>query len=377
MYPLSTFKMSVGSGTVLIWIIMLQAHFTFSAACLKHERKYLLDFKAGLNLSSGRLSSWQGFNCCEWEGFSCDYHTSHVIRLDLSNDYDYWHYHQLSGELHPYLFNLRHLQHLDLARNDFKGISIPPLLSKLERLSFLSLSSAGFGGDVPLELANMSSLRHLDLGNSERHMFRSSKFGVWVGNLRNLEFLDMTEVNLTMASEHWGEAFSGLANLTQIHLYWCELSGNIPDLSNLTRLSHLDLSGNSFPFELPTWFENVSSLVSLDLDHCDLNGSIPSNFMPRSKLRVLSIGNNNWKGKLAFFLNHSSSLVAMYLNYCNLGRVISPVITHFSKLETLYLGWNSLQGGIPSSLESLSSLATLHLHYNQLTGQIPPSLCDL
>ncbi|XP_059066533.1 receptor-like protein EIX1 [Cryptomeria japonica] len=347
---------------------MLQAHFSFSATCLKHERRYLL------NLSSGRLSSWRGLNCCEWEGVACDYHTSHVIRLDLSND---WYLHRLSGKLHPSLFNLRHLQHLDLSWNDFKGICIPPLLSKLQKLSFPSLSDAGFGGEVPLELGNMSSLRHLDLKSDWRHMLRSSKFDVWVRNLRSLEFLDMSEVNLTMSSEHWGEALSGLANLSQIDMYWCKLSGNIPDLSNLTRLSHLELGSNSFPFELPTWFENVSSLVSLHLEGCDLIGSIPSNFMPRSKLSVLSIGNNNWKGKLSFFLNHSSSLVAMYLNSCNLGRVISPVITNFSKLETLYLRWNNLQGGIPSSLDSLSSLATLNLSYNQLTGQIPPFLCDV
>ncbi|GLJ41775.1 hypothetical protein SUGI_0864640 [Cryptomeria japonica] len=158
--------MSVGCGCLLIWIIMLQAHFSFSAACLKHERKYLLDFKAGLEITSGRLSSWRGLNCCEWESVACDYNTSHVIRLDLSSDW----YHRLSGELHPSLFNLRHLQHLDLARNYFKGIYIPPLLSKLQRLSFLSLSDAGFGGEVPLELGNMSSLRHLDLTSDWRHI---------------------------------------------------------------------------------------------------------------------------------------------------------------------------------------------------------------
>ncbi|GLJ31193.1 hypothetical protein SUGI_0625080 [Cryptomeria japonica] len=78
--------MSVGYGVLFIWIIMVHVDFPFSTACSQDERTSLLDFKGGLKLSSGRLSSWIGFNCCEWEGVACDYHTSHVIELRLSAD---------------------------------------------------------------------------------------------------------------------------------------------------------------------------------------------------------------------------------------------------------------------------------------------------
>ncbi|GLJ41871.1 hypothetical protein SUGI_0866950 [Cryptomeria japonica] len=337
--------------------------------------------KSSLNVC--RLSSWRGLNCCEWEGVACDYHTSHVIRLDLSNQgyydeahYDYWYNHQLSGELCPLLFNLQHLQHLDLSGNDFEGVSIPLQLSNLPSVTFLSLSNAGFGGEVPLELGNMSSLQHLDISGND--CLTISMLDAWVSKLISLEFLDMSEVNLTMVSQHWGEALTGLPNLTQIHLSDCGLSGNIPDLSNLTHLSHLDLSLNSFPFELPSWFENVSSLVSLDLQQCDLNGYILSNFMPHSELRNLVLTFNlHLKGSLSFILNNSSSLVVLSLGSCNLTGAIPPSIANFSKLETLDLSHNSLQGGVPSSYDNLFSLATLDLTYNQLTGQIPPSLCQL
>ncbi|GLJ31189.1 hypothetical protein SUGI_0624980 [Cryptomeria japonica] len=151
--------MSVGYGVLLIWIIMVHVDFPFSTACSQDERTSLLDFKGGLKLSSGRLSSWIGFNCCEWEGVACDYHTSHVIGLRLSADVSYieeltGEVHlkksQFSGEIRPSLFNLHHLQHLDFSWNDFKGISIPPQLSKLQKLTFLSLSNAGFGVNLTM-----------------------------------------------------------------------------------------------------------------------------------------------------------------------------------------------------------------------------------
>ncbi|XP_059066554.1 receptor-like protein EIX2 [Cryptomeria japonica] len=366
--------MSLACEFLLIWMIVLQTYFPFSVACLEDERSYLVDFKAGLNLSSGRsLSSWRGFNCCQWEGVACDYHTSHVIRLDLNADA---YGQQLSGNVRPSLFNLEHLQHLDLSGNDFKGVSISPQLSKLRRVTFLNLSSAGFGGEVPLELGNMSSLHFLDISNNL--YLNSSKFDVWVRNLRSLEFLRMESVNLEMASEHWGEAVGGLVNLTHVDLSDCGLSGIIPDLLNLTHLSHLHIPYGSFPFELPSWFENASSLVSLNLLHCDINGDIPSNFMARSKLSNLVLKYNfDLKGNLSFIRNHSSSLVVLSLSTCNLIGVIPPSIANFSKLETLDFSHNSFEGSLPPSYDNLLSLVALDLTNNQLTSQIPPSLCQL
>ncbi|XP_057863074.2 receptor-like protein EIX2 [Cryptomeria japonica] len=372
MDPLS-FKISVGSAFLLICIII---HFPFSTACLQDERSYLLDFKGGLNLSSAStLSSWRGFNCCEWAGVACDYHTSHVIRLDLSNVFheDGW---DRRRQLRPSLFDLQHLQHLDLSSGYFSGISIPFQLFKLQKLTFLSLSKGGFCGEVPLELGNMSSLCHLDISYNylEDCELKSSKFDVWVRNLRSLEFLRMAGVNLTMASEQWGEALNGLTNLTQIHLSYCFLSGKIPDLSNLTHLSHLDMSSNSFPFELPSWFENVTSLVSLDLSYCGLNGSIPSNFMARSRMSNLVLGHNNdLKGNLSFILSHSTSLVVLSLPWCNLGALV-PSISNFSKLETMDLSYNNLDGSISSFLGNFSSLKRINLDRNNLEGTIPSSL---
>ncbi|GLJ42275.1 hypothetical protein SUGI_0875090 [Cryptomeria japonica] len=106
--------------------------YPFINGCPADERSYLLDFNGGLVDPMGRLSSWQGCNCCQWMGIRCDYHSGYVISLDLKDRfaerYDE-HNKSLSGAIHPSLFNLQNLQHLDLGYNYFNATSISPHLA--------------------------------------------------------------------------------------------------------------------------------------------------------------------------------------------------------------------------------------------------------
>ncbi|GLJ41951.1 hypothetical protein SUGI_0868540 [Cryptomeria japonica] len=368
--------------------IAMVIDFPYASGCRGDERSYLLDFKGGLNDSCARLSSWQGYNCCEWQGIVCDYGTNHVIQLDLKNPYHEGDEHgyqincELRGKIHPALFNLQYVEHLDLSWNDFEGIAIPSQLGRLRRLTFLNLAYARFEGEVPLELGNLSALQHLDLSDyylyfsedsdNPNWRLKSSRFDQWIRSLRNLEYLAMKKVNLEKESHNWGASLSSLPNLNQIYLSHCGLSGNIPSLLNLTHLSHLHLRGNSFPFPVPAWFQNVSSFVCLDLCGCGLSGSIPSEF-----------------------LQNSLSLTNLRLATNSLGGVTPTSIANFSKLKTLVVFGNYLEGDMPpfgsplgppssflridlsASLGQLSVLRQLELDNNQLSGGILNSFAEL
>ncbi|GAY64354.1 hypothetical protein CUMW_232880, partial [Citrus unshiu] len=97
-------------------------------------------------------------DCCSWDGVECNENTGHVIKLDLSNSCLQGFINSSSG-----LFKLVHLEWLDLAFNYFIGSEIPPEIINLSRLSYLNLSSAGFFGQIPSEILELSNLVSLDL----------------------------------------------------------------------------------------------------------------------------------------------------------------------------------------------------------------------
>ncbi|GLJ12854.1 hypothetical protein SUGI_0199160 [Cryptomeria japonica] len=150
-----------------VWVMfLLLPSIICCSACLQEERNSLLDFKRGINFTYYKeyqlkqpLESWRGLNCCTWEGVGCHPHTAHVITLDLTLD--------LSGyfiqwsEVRGGLFQLLHLEHLDLSDNYFTSLSIPPQVGELRRLKYLSLSDCQFSGRIPRELAKLQQLEYM------------------------------------------------------------------------------------------------------------------------------------------------------------------------------------------------------------------------
>ncbi|GLJ12952.1 hypothetical protein SUGI_0201480 [Cryptomeria japonica] len=131
----------------LLLLLSVVAMLPCSSACYVDERNALLAFKEGLDFTSSHytLQSWKGFNCCSWEGVSCHPITAHIISLDLSphslnaswNPHDvimpspFMSWRELRGEL----FQLRHLESLNLSENAFiPSLPIPSQFYKLSNL---------------------------------------------------------------------------------------------------------------------------------------------------------------------------------------------------------------------------------------------------
>ncbi|KAK1606514.1 hypothetical protein QYE76_030187 [Lolium multiflorum] len=130
-----------------------------TGTCIGSERDALLSFKAGFLDPAGRLSSWHGEDCCQWERVRCSSKTGHVVKLDLRNTHKF-NINSLSllrEEMGPSLAALQQLRHLDLSGNYFNGTSIPVFLGSLENLRYLNLSSSGFGGTIPSQLGTIPS----------------------------------------------------------------------------------------------------------------------------------------------------------------------------------------------------------------------------
>ncbi|KAJ4835445.1 hypothetical protein Tsubulata_031665 [Turnera subulata] len=236
--------------------------------CHDHEKSALLQFKDSFIIDSSasaddpaaypKSEGWKldGSDCCSWDGIECDDITGHVISLDLSGSC-------LSGSIDSSssLFQLLHLRSLNLAFNDFSHSSIPFVLGHLlPNLAHLNLSYSGFSGPIPSSISNLSKLSSLDL---------SSNLGL-------------------------------------------ELKTN-PDFKTLQvlHLDHVDMS-SIVPNDI---LANSSSLVSLSLVGCDLQGVFPARIFQLPKLEVLLLDNNyNLTGYFFFIMDGSSDQTHSFIS---------------------------------------------------------------
>eukprot|EP00261_Vitis_vinifera_P040132 XP_019081375.1 PREDICTED: probable LRR receptor-like serine/threonine-protein kinase At4g36180 isoform X2 [Vitis vinifera] len=242
-------------------------------------------------------------------------------------------------------------------------------------LRYLDLSYAGFGGLVPHQLGNLSTLRHLDLGSNSGLYVENLG---WISHLAFLKYLGMDRIDLHR-EVHWLESMSMFPSLSELHLLGCELDSNMTSslgYANFTSLTFLDLSWNNFNQEIPNWLFNLSSLVSLSLSVNQFKGQISESLGQLKYLEYLDVSWNSFHGPIPTSIGNLSSLRYLSLFENPLINGTLPMsLGQLKYLEYLDVSFNSFHGPIPTSIGNLSSLRSLGLSENQLiNGTLPMSL---
>ncbi|KAF6176199.1 hypothetical protein GIB67_023490 [Kingdonia uniflora] len=320
---------------------------------------------------------------------SCDNMAGSVVRLDLKNPIDYdlteeeeneAYMAQLGGEINPSLLELKHLKSLDLSSNDFNGTSIPRVLGFAQNLSGLYMVE---GVDNLEWLSHLSHLEHLDM--SQVNLSKASNWLQVISTLPSLlelhlldcgpyQFLSLPYHNLTalevldLSVNHFNSPlpdwFSSLNNLLLLYLSHNSFRGPIPHvLKNLTKLTDLDLSSNKFNSTIPNWFDNLTSVTSLYLRENNLEGEIPNFFRNLCRLIYLGLFDNYFKGDITGILTNLCLCVPSSLEYLSLGRK-KLLSGNLSNLHYLSLGGFDFFGRLDmvegvDNLEWLSHLSHL------------------
>ncbi|XP_052485340.1 LRR receptor-like serine/threonine-protein kinase GSO1 [Gossypium raimondii] len=163
--------------------------------------------------------------------------------------------------------------------------------------------------------------------------------------------------------------------VTALNLTGLGLVGTLPPhLGNLSFLSLLYVTSNSFYGGLPVQLSNLRRLKSLSFANNSFSGKIPS-----------------WLGSLTDFERHNmlsgsiSSvprdlllLEVIDFTFNNLtGHIPKDMIDHLPNLKELYWSFNLLSGRIPASLFKCKELQALSLSYNQMEGSLPIEIGNL
>uniref|UniRef100_A0A0E0K2E9 Receptor kinase-like protein Xa21 n=2 Tax=Oryza punctata TaxID=4537 RepID=A0A0E0K2E9_ORYPU len=232
--------------------------------------------------------------------------------------------------------------------------------------------------------ADLSSLLHfkqgiIDPNGALKTWNTSTHYCSWTGVMcTQTRPWRVSGLNLTGRSLG-GQISSYLGNLT--YLSNLDLSnnsfvGSLPFLNQLQQLQLLNLGSNILDGAIPDELTNSSSLKRLDLSANLLVGAIPLNISLLSNLEFLILYKNNLTGNIPQTLGDITSLKGIYLAANKLSGSIPDKIWQLPNLLELVLGQNSLSGGIPHALRNLSSLETLTLELNMLGKSLPPNMGD-
>ena len=141
----------------------------------------------------------------------------------------------------------------------------------------------------------------------------------------------------------------------------------LPELADLTALTHLSLSGNFLSGTIPAELGSLGPLTHLDLGGNFLSGVIPSQLGQLGLLARLDLGFNSLSGSIPSELGDLRGLTDLHLGANFLSGTIPPSLGQLSELTNLWLYSNDLTGAIPSELGALGRLRILSVSRNNLS----------
>ncbi|KAL2336329.1 hypothetical protein Fmac_010775 [Flemingia macrophylla] len=192
-------------------------------------------------------------------------------------------------------------------------------------------------------------------------------------------------------------SLTNLSSLSHLNLSHNRFSGNLQDrfFSLLDHLLVLDLSYNHLSGGLPPFVvdnkRNTSGGViqELDLSSNFFNGTLPNSLLEQlaaaaggGSLVSLNVSNNSFTGHIPtslFCINEHNSSSLRFLDYSSndFDGPIQPGLGACSKLEKFRAGFNFLSGTIPSDIFDAVSLTEISLPLNRLTGTIGDGIVGL
>ncbi|MED6158007.1 hypothetical protein PIB30_028829 [Stylosanthes scabra] len=251
-------------------LLLLLSPFALSERCNPQDKKVLLQIKKDLN-NPYLLASWNpDTDCCDWYCVTCDPKTHRINSLVMLSSVPET---NLSGQIPPsvgpvpdFLAQLSNLQLIDLSFNNLSG-PIPSSLSQLPNLVSLRLDRNRLTGPIP---DSFGSFKKPGPSIILSHNQLSGPIPASLGQL-DPQRIDLSRNKL----EGDGSVLFGANKTTQM----------------------VDVSRNMLAFNLSK-VEFPRSLISSDLNHNEIYGSIPVGLTAVDFLQGFNVSYNRLCGEI-------------------------------------------------------------------------------
>ena len=240
-----------------------------------------------------------------------------------------------------------------------------------QRVTRLNLRELGLVGTVPADLNNLTMLTRLWLHKNSLEGEIPDLSG-----LTNLESLWLSGKDMNLSGDISRLGLGSKTRLDTVSLWGNRLTGSIPDLSRLQSLVRLKLQSNSLSGGVPASLGSLGSLRDLRLRNNLLGGSIPTQLNNIASLQILALENTGLTGSIPD-LSGLTRLRTLNVRNNNLTGSIPTWLEDMDNMVILNLHTNQLTGSIPTQLGNVSNLQQLYLHGNGLTGSVPTQLGSL
>ncbi|KAL1103216.1 hypothetical protein V6Z11_D05G423100 [Gossypium hirsutum] len=161
------------------------------------------------------------------------------------------------------------------------------------------------------------------------------------------------------------------SSLRSLSLAGCDLQGKFPkNIFNLPNLNLLYLEGNQLSGKIPRSLGNHLQLTHLDLSRNQLSGQIPLSILNLTQLEYLSIAGNTLKGSIPDEVIAFPNLIYLDLSDNLLNGTPPSWLYTAPSLKVIDLSQNQFKFSMFSNLPNLKSLEYLFLNNNNLSGVI-------
>lgn len=299
----------------------------------------------------------------------------------------------------PLLLALSNLQYLEFRGPGFTG-NIPDWLGDMISIQRLIIVDTNFEGPIPGSLGNSRTLRRITIednlkltgGIPDEFQDLTGLTRLVISNTRSAKPDDPLDHSLEEQNLSVGQLPDWLGNLTgmeRLQLRNIGITGDLPDLSELTNLEDFRFSDNpELTGDLDESFFESLTLEDFSISRTSLNiDEVPewlNSQRSRENLSTLALGGLGLEGEIPAWLGDMTWLSSLSLEDNNLTGSIPSQLGNLNQITTLNLANNNLSGEIPDNLTDIGRLGgdvmvieTMNLYGNEdLTGFIPFNITD-